>query len=62
MQTCVVTPDQGPLVNQGPQDGTVIRTPDLRGSLDKTRALLEEALDLSLAARSITFMTLCLAG
>ena len=26
------------------------------------RALLEEALDLSLAARSITFVTLCLAG
>ena len=34
----------------------------LRGSLDEARALLEEALDLSLAARSITFVTLCLAG
>jgi hypothetical protein len=34
----------------------------LRGSLDEARSLLEEALDLSLAARSITFVTLCLAG
>ena len=34
----------------------------LRGSLDEARALLEEALDLSLAARSLTFVTLCLAG
>jgi len=34
----------------------------LRGSLDEARALLEEALDLSLAARSVTFVTLCLAG
>jgi predicted ATPase len=34
----------------------------LRGSLDEARALLEEALDLSLTARSTTFVTLCLAG
>jgi tetratricopeptide (TPR) repeat protein len=34
----------------------------LRGSLDEARALLEEALDLSLAARSTAFVTLCLAG
>ena len=34
----------------------------LRGSLDEGRALLDEALDLSLAARSTPFVTLCLAG
>jgi tetratricopeptide (TPR) repeat protein len=34
----------------------------LRGSLDEARALLEEALDLSLAARSTPFVTLCLAA
>ncbi len=34
----------------------------LRGSLDEARALLDEALDLSLAARSTRFVTLCLAG
>jgi len=34
----------------------------LRGSPDEARALLEEALDLSLAARSTRFVTLCLAG
>jgi hypothetical protein len=34
----------------------------LRGSLDEARPLLEEALDLSLAARSTPFVTLCLAG
>jgi predicted ATPase len=34
----------------------------LRGRLDEARALLEEALDLSLAARSPRFVTLCLAG
>jgi tetratricopeptide (TPR) repeat protein len=34
----------------------------LRGRLDQARALLDEALDLSLAARSTPFVTLCLAG
>ena len=34
----------------------------VRGSLDEARALLDEALDLSLAARSTPFVTLCLAG
>jgi predicted ATPase len=34
----------------------------LRGRLDEARALLDEALDLSLAARSTRFVTLCLAG
>jgi predicted ATPase len=34
----------------------------LRGRLEKARALLEEALDLSLAARSTPFVTQCLAG
>jgi len=34
----------------------------LRGRLDEARALLEEALDLSLAARSTPFVTQCLAG
>jgi tetratricopeptide (TPR) repeat protein len=34
----------------------------LRGRRDEARALLEEALDLSLAARSTPFVTLCLAG
>ena len=34
----------------------------LRGRLDEARALLEEALDLSLAARSTPFVTLCLAA
>ena len=34
----------------------------LRGRLDEAPALLEEALDQSLAARSTTFVTLCLAG
>ena len=34
----------------------------LRGSLDEARPLLDEALDLSLAARSTQFVTLCLAG
>jgi tetratricopeptide (TPR) repeat protein len=34
----------------------------LRGSLDEARPLLEGALDLSLAARSTSFVTLCLAG
>jgi len=34
----------------------------LRGSLDEARPLLDEALDLSLAARSTPFVTLCLAG
>jgi predicted ATPase len=34
----------------------------LRGSLDEARALIDEALDLSLAARSTRFVTLCLAG
>ena len=34
----------------------------LRGRLDEARALLGEALDLSLAARSTRFVTLCLAG
>jgi tetratricopeptide (TPR) repeat protein len=34
----------------------------LRGSLDEARALLDQALDLSLAARSTPFVTLCLAG
>jgi tetratricopeptide (TPR) repeat protein len=34
----------------------------LQGKLDEARRLLDEALDLSLAARSIPFMTLCLAG
>ena len=34
----------------------------LRGGLDEARALLEEALDLSLAARGMWFVTLCLAG
>ena len=34
----------------------------LRGSLDEARPLLEEALDLSLAARSTPFVTLCLAA
>jgi predicted ATPase len=34
----------------------------LRGRLDEARPLLEQALDLSLAARSTPFVTLCLAG
>ena len=34
----------------------------LRGRLDRARMLLDEALDLSLAARSTPFVTLCLAG
>jgi tetratricopeptide (TPR) repeat protein len=34
----------------------------LRGSLDEARALLDEALELSLAARSTPFVTLCLSG
>lgn len=34
----------------------------LRGSLGEARPLLEEALDRSLAARSTSFVTLCLAG
>ena len=34
----------------------------LRGLPDEARALLEEALDRSLAARSTPFVTLCLAG
>jgi predicted ATPase len=34
----------------------------LRGSLDEARVLLDEALDLSVAARSTPFVTLCLAG
>jgi hypothetical protein len=34
----------------------------LRGRLDEARALLEEALDLSLAARSTPFVRLCLAS
>jgi predicted ATPase len=34
----------------------------LRGKLDEARALLEEALELSLVARSTRFVTLCLAG
>jgi tetratricopeptide (TPR) repeat protein len=34
----------------------------LRGRLDEARPLLDEALDLSLAARSTPFVTLCLAG
>jgi tetratricopeptide (TPR) repeat protein len=34
----------------------------LRGRLDEARALLEEALELSLAARSTPFVTLCLAA
>ena len=34
----------------------------LRGSLDEARPLLGEALDLSLAARSTPFVTLCLSG
>jgi hypothetical protein len=34
----------------------------LRGSLDEARVLLDEALDLSLAARSTPFVTLCLSG
>lgn len=34
----------------------------LRGSLDEARALLDEALGLSLAARNTAFLTLCLAG
>jgi hypothetical protein len=34
----------------------------LRGSLDEARPLLDEALDLSLAARSTPFVTQCLAG
>ena len=34
----------------------------MRGSLEEARPLLEEALDLSLAARSTPFVILCLAG
>ena len=34
----------------------------LRGRPDEARALIDEALDLSLAARSTRFVTLCLAG
>jgi hypothetical protein len=34
----------------------------LRGSLDEARALMEEALDRSLAARSTPYVTFCLAG
>ncbi len=34
----------------------------LSGSLDEARPLLDEALDLSLAARSTPFVTLCLSG
>ena len=34
----------------------------LRGKLDEAQVLLDEALDLSLAARSTAFVTLCLAG
>ena len=34
----------------------------LRGRLDEARALIDEALDLSLAARSTRSVTLCLAG
>ena len=34
----------------------------LRGRLDEARALIEEALDLGLAARSTPFVTLCLAA
>jgi predicted ATPase len=34
----------------------------LRGRLDEARALIDEALDRSLAARSTPFVTLCLAG
>jgi hypothetical protein len=33
-----------------------------RGRLEEARALLEEALDLSLAARSTPFVALCLSG
>ena len=34
----------------------------LRGRPDEARPLLDEALDLSMAARSTPFVTLCLAG
>jgi predicted ATPase len=34
----------------------------LRGRLDEARSLLDEALDLSMTARSIPFVTLCLVG
>jgi serine/threonine-protein kinase PknK len=34
----------------------------LQGSLDRARTLLDQALDLSVAARSTPFMTLCLAA
>jgi hypothetical protein len=34
----------------------------LRGSLDEARALMDEALDLSLAVRSTSLVTLCLAA
>jgi len=34
----------------------------LRGRLDEARAVLDEALNLSLASRSTPFVTLCLAG
>jgi tetratricopeptide (TPR) repeat protein len=34
----------------------------LRGRLEEARALIDEALELSLAARSTPFVTLCLAG
>jgi predicted ATPase len=34
----------------------------LRGKLDEARVMLDQALDLSMAARSTAFVTLCLAG
>jgi len=58
LQTCVVTPDQGRLVNQGPRDDAVIRTPDRRLRVFVSSTLGELAEERRAVSRAISALRL----
>src|SRR6185312_2491761 len=56
--TCVVTPDQGRLVNQGPRDDAVIRTPDRRLRVFVSSTLGELAEERRAVSRAVSALRL----
>src|SRR6266536_1148270 len=58
LQTCVVAPDQGRSVNQGPQDETVIQTPDQRLRVFVSSTLGELAEERRAVSRAISALHL----
>ena len=54
MQTCVVGPDQGRSVSQGPQDELLIRTPDRRLRVFVSSTLGELAEERRAVSRAVS--------